>query len=66
MPDMRPRPAHPPKDPHDANSLYYQYAFFGEHGRWPTWKDALAHCPDKVRAVWERELRALGVWSEPD
>ncbi len=57
-------PAHPPDQPHNAQSLYYQYAFYGEHGRWPTWKDAIAHCSDEVRAAWEEALRERGVWPE--
>ncbi|MBE0533690.1 MAG: hypothetical protein IH626_22940 [Rhodospirillales bacterium] len=58
-------PAHPADQPHDAQSLYYQYSFFGEHGRWPTWKDAIAHCPEGVKQHWEAELRRLGAWTEP-
>lgn len=57
-------PAHAPDQPHDAQQLYYQYAFYAEHGRWPTWRDAVAHCSDEVRALWEPRLRALGVWPE--
>jgi hypothetical protein len=55
-------PAHPPDDPHDAQSLYYQYAFYAEHGCWPTWKDAVAHCPKPIAEAWELELRESGVW----
>jgi mannose/cellobiose epimerase-like protein (N-acyl-D-glucosamine 2-epimerase family) len=51
--------------PHNQQSLYYQYAFFGEHGRWPTWKDAVAHCAPEVAAARERELRKRSAWSEP-
>lgn len=58
-------PAHAPGDPHDATSLYYQYAFYGEHGRWPTWKDAVAHCAPEVQKQWEDTLRKMGKWSEP-
>jgi hypothetical protein len=54
-------PAHPLEMPHDAQSLYYQYAFYGEHGRWPTWKDAMTHCTDEMKVLWERELKARGV-----
>lgn len=57
-------PAHAPDQPHDAQQLYYQYAFYAEHGRWPTWRDAVAHCSDEVRALWEQHLRAWGVWPE--
>lgn len=55
-------PAHPADQPHNADSLYYQYAFFGEHHRWPTWVDAVAHCPEPVRTAWEKALRTAGVW----
>ncbi len=58
-------PAHDADQPHDAQSLYYQYAFYGEHGRWPTWKDALEHCSEPVRRLWEAELRRRGAWSQP-
>ena len=51
--------------PHNAQSLYYQYRFYGIRGRWPTWADAIAHCDGHVRADWERELRASGAWTEP-
>ncbi len=55
-------PAHPVDQPHNADSLYYQYAFYGDHGRWPTWADAVAHCPEAIRAQWEQALRKHGVW----
>jgi hypothetical protein len=55
---------HDPSQPHNAQSLYYQYAFYGEHERWPTWKDAIAHCDDATRENWERELKQLGAWTE--
>lgn len=47
--------------PHNAQSLYYQVAFEMEHGRAPTWGDAMAHCSDECRAVWTAELVRLGV-----
>jgi len=59
-------PAHRLDEPHDAQSLYYQYSFFAEHERWPTWRDALAHCPEAVRVPWERALRERGVWPADD
>ena len=43
---------HDPGQPHDAQSLYYQYTFYEDKGRWPTWKDALAHCAPEVQALW--------------
>jgi hypothetical protein len=58
--------AHEPELPHNQQSLYYQYRFYGVRGRWPTWADALAHCSPAMREHWERELRAKGAWSEPE
>ena len=55
-------PAHGADEPHDAQSLFYQYRFYAEHDRWPTWKDAVAHCSERVRAAWEAELRRRGHW----
>lgn len=57
---------HPTEMPHNAQSLYYQYRFYAVRGRWPTWADATAHCANDVREFWERELRTLGHWTEPD
>lgn len=56
---------HPPAEPHNAQSLFYQYKFRSEEGRWPTWKDAVSHCTPEIRAHWERELRRMNAWSEP-
>lgn len=40
---------HNPEWPHDKNSLYYQIRFHSEHGRYPTWQDAMAHCPGDIK-----------------
>ena len=55
---------HAPELPHDAQSLFYQYKFYNEHGRWPTWKDALEHCTDETKGFWRKELLARGVTAE--
>jgi hypothetical protein len=52
---------HPYFQPHDQQSLYYQMAFHAKHGRWPTWNDALAHCPDNIKRYWISELMKRGV-----
>jgi len=52
---------HKPELPHDAQSLFYQYKFYNEHGRWPTWKDAMAHCSKEMKKHWVSELRKKGV-----
>lgn len=56
-------PAHQPDEPHNKQSFYYQYAFYGEHKRWPTWKDAMAHCDPETQQKWEQQLRQMGKWS---
>lgn len=56
---------HPPEQPHNAQSLFYQMQFHGAHQRWPTWKDAVAHCSPDVAASWEAHLRSLNAWTEP-
>jgi len=57
--------AHGPREPHNAQSLYYQYRFYGVRGRWPTWADAVAHCDARIKSYWEQTLRDRGVWTEP-
>ena len=52
---------HEPEMPHNKDSLCYQYKFYDQHGRWPTWADAMAHCAPEVKAIWRRELVARGV-----
>lgn len=52
---------HTPEQPHNQQSLAYQYNFYNQHGRWPTWADALAHCPPYVRAAWVEGLGDHGV-----
>lgn len=53
---------HKPEWPHNKDSLYYQLAFRDEHGRWPTWADAIAHCSEEMKEAWKKELIKLGVW----
>ena len=52
---------HEPEQPHNQQSLAYQYKFYDENGRWPTWADAMAHCSDKIRDYWTRELENRGI-----
>lgn len=52
---------HDPAQPHNQQSLAYQYKFYDQHGRWPTWTDALAHCAHEVQEQWKIELRKHGV-----
>ena len=52
---------HDPQDPHDPDSLYYQVQFYQEHGQYPTWRDAMAHCFAEVKTAWTTELVRAGV-----
>ncbi len=47
---------HPHENPHNQQSLYYQMRFHAQHGRWPTWTDAMAHCTEPVRQHWKQAL----------
>lgn len=53
--------AHPPEQPHDQQSLTYQYKFYDQHGRWPTWEDAMAHCPFDIKLYWSNALAERGI-----
>lgn len=57
---------HDADEPHNALSLYYQIKFYKDNGRWPTWKDALAHCNEEVQTAWTRMLMDRGAWKEPN
>ena len=52
---------HDPILPHNKDSLYYQYAFYGQHGRWPTWADAMAHCSEEMKEYWTQALTEKGI-----
>lgn len=52
---------HDPKQPHNAQSMFYQVKFNMQHHRAPTWLDAMAHCDAETQAHWKRELAARGV-----
>lgn len=53
--------AHDPTFPHNQTSLYYQYHFYAEHKRWPTWEDAMSHCTDDMKKFWREELTKQGI-----
>lgn len=52
---------HAPEMPHNQESLYYQYNFYQEHGRWPTWEDAIAHCSAEIQVAWKGALKKKGI-----
>ena len=52
---------HRPDQPHNRDSLYYQMRFWQEHGRFPTWKDAAAHCSDEMKRAFMRGYAERGI-----
>lgn len=52
---------HSPEQPHNQQSLHWQYWYYNEHGRWPVWNDAMAHCTEEMKALWRIELLKRGV-----
>jgi len=52
---------HEPEQPHNQQSLFWQYHFYHEHGTWPGWKEAMAHCSDEVKQVWTDALKEEGI-----
>lgn len=52
---------HDPEMPHDAQSMFYQYRFYNEVGRWPDWRDAMAHCDQRTRAIWRKAIEKYGI-----
>ena len=56
---------HEPDQPHNGDSMYYLYRFYGIHGRWPTWADAIAHCDAITQGLWKNELYNRKRWTEP-
>jgi len=47
-----------PESPHDASTIEYQSWFQREHGRLPTWEDALSHCSEEDKGLMRQVLKA--------
>lgn len=52
---------HEPDQPHNQQSLAWQYNFYDQHGRFPRWADAMAHCSSKVKSLWMDKLKERGI-----
>lgn len=52
---------HEPSEPHDAASMFYGFWFLGQHGRSPTWADAMAHCTPETKQRWTYGLTSIGI-----
>ena len=57
---------HDPEQPHNRDSITYQYKFYDTHGRWPTWADAMAHCTSEVKGQWITALAEYGIAVEKE
>ena len=51
---------HNPLLPHDPTNPYYKESFFKKYGRYPTWNDAMEHCPAAVQVMVRRALKECG------
>jgi hypothetical protein len=40
--------------------------FYSLYKRWPTWADAIAHCPDYIAEAWKIQLQFFKQWNEPE
>lgn len=47
---------HPPEFPHNQQNLYWHFWFRKQHGRSPTWEDAMAHCSEEMKESWRFHL----------
>lgn len=52
---------HPPTQPHNAQTLYYHVWFEAQHGRAPTWADAMSHCSEEVQQKWMSQFSKCGI-----
>ena len=52
---------HDPAMPHNRYSLYYQMKFRQQHGRFPTRKDAAAHCAPEMKKRFAEEYARHGI-----
>lgn len=48
-------------EPHNPQSFFYKFKFSSEHGRCPTWADAMQHCTKEVQERWITKLVNIGV-----
>ncbi len=52
---------HDPTLPHNRDSLMYQYKFYDQHGRFPSWADAMEHCDEEMKRLWTESLEQRGI-----
>lgn len=52
---------HAPEKMHNAQTLYYGFWFEQQHGRSPTWADAMDHCSDQDKFHMRLYLENLGI-----
>ncbi len=47
--------------PYNLYSADYKEGFRRAYRRWPTWRDAMAHCSDEVKSHWTKEFNYLNI-----
>lgn len=47
---------HKPEDPHNWQSMHWQYWFYGQTGRFPKVLDAFEHTTAAMRYAWKRHM----------
>lgn len=52
---------HDAGQPHYKNSVYYLRHYAYQHGRLPTWEDAMAHCTEETQGRWRAKLAFYGI-----
>lgn len=53
--------SHLPDHPHSASKMAYQFRFQQQHGRLPTWEDAMAHCCPEYKDLMRNLLNAYRI-----
>ena len=57
---------HDPRMPHNRDSLTYQYKFYDQHGRFPSWADAQALEAKGVKVQQNPEVDTLDIQISPE
>ena len=57
---------HKKHEPHNQQSVYWQFWFNMKFGRSPTWADAIAHSPEPLYSYWKNRLIEISEYDFPD
>jgi hypothetical protein len=51
---------HHPTMPHNCQSMFFQYWFYQQNDRFPSWLDAMSHCSPEIQEQWKAALIEKG------